>query len=342
MLRDAEKQRSGTPCSGTVPGAAEAMRRFVRLTAFMLAAAAAAAMPQVRSSPAIAPVVSGTAHQALFAIAVDGSRAMAVGASGAILSSDDSGKNWRVNDNPPTSLSLLGLAMSRQCTLAVGQEGLILKKTGEKWKTVKSGTDQRLFSVAVNAKGQAAAVGGFGTVLTSSDCGENWSAVSPRWAGYAEDGVEPHIYAVAVDAGGGITIAGEFGLILHSADSGKNWSLLHKGDASIFSLQLRDDGIGYAVGQSGCILRTADHGASWSALDSGSGAILLGVSSAPGGHVVVTGMREMLESGDDGKSWTHLADGDVRTAWYEGIGQSGPAAPVLAVGHSGRIIRVGG
>jgi len=203
-------------------------------------------------------------------------------------------------------------------------------------------TNFRLFAVSVNSKGQALAVGAFGVVLKSDDSGASWQSVPPTWTTYSDVGVDPHLYAAQVDEAGALTLAGEFGLILHSTDGGKHWAPEHKGDASIFALQLREDGVGYAVGQSGLVLRTADHGVTWTTLTSGSTAILLGVDALPNGHVVASGMHDMIESKDDGKTWTHVISPDASTSWYEGVGTTTESGSFIAVGHSGRIVDVGG
>ena len=67
---------------------------------------------------------------------------------------------------------------------------------------------------------------------------------------------------MAVDDKGVVTAVGEFGLVLRSADAGKTWQALHKGDASLFAMEVSDGG-GYAVGQNGAVLHSTDHGASW-------------------------------------------------------------------------------
>ncbi|MDR3417903.1 MAG: hypothetical protein P4L83_17150 [Nevskia sp.] len=289
----------------------------------------------------VSAIVSGTAHQALFSIAVYGDTGIAVGAAGAILESADAGKTWKEAASVPTQASLLGVSAQQGHAIVVGQEGVVLVMDADgKWVKGNSGTSNRLFAVGVNADGVAAAVGAFGTVLYSRDGGFGWSSIAPDWSGYAKDGEQPHLYDVVVDRAGVITMVGEFGLILRSGDGGKSWQTLHKGDASLFALQLQDDGVGYAVGQNGTVLRSGDGGASWSALNSGTSAILLGVHSAPTGRVVVTGMHDMLRSGDDGKSWTRLGGEEISGSWYQGIAGIGGGQQLLAVGHSGQIVRI--
>ncbi|HZR36704.1 MAG TPA: YCF48-related protein, partial [Nevskia sp.] len=136
---------------------------------------------------------------------------------------------------------------------------------------------------------------------------------------------------------GVITLCGEFGLILRSGDAGKTWKTLHKGDASLFAMEVTDGG-GYAVGQNGAVLHSTDHGSSWSEVKVGTGAILLGVHSADG-KVLITGMHDMLLSRDNGQNWTHLSSEEINTTWYQGTGGGG-GQPLLAVGHAGQIVRV--
>lgn len=287
-------------------------------------------------------VLSGAAHEAQFAVAFGSRRGVAVGSGGSIMASSDAGASWQ-REISPTTLALLGVDVSDTAAIAVGQQGVVLvrRSTDAKWTVTKSGTDNRLFAVALNSRGSALAVGAFGTVIASRDGGETWQSVAPIWKNYAADGIDPHVYAACISADGVMMIAGEFGLILRSATGGATWELLHKGDASLFAMQLRDDGVGYAVGQSGTIVRSKDRGSTWNALPPISSANLLGVHSASDGRVVVTGMRDMLISGDGGETWAHVVTSDTTTSWYAGVAQASLSAPIVMVGHAGQITHVG-
>jgi hypothetical protein len=286
-------------------------------------------------------VVSGGAHEALFDIAFSGASGIAVGTSGTVLSSKDSGKSWKREDMKENSVSLLGVAINGEHAIAVGQQGLILRRDGDRWLKSESGVDKRLFAVGLNSRNRALAVGAFGTALMSDDGGATWRSVAPTWTTYASQGEDPHIYVADVDEPGTLTMGGEFGLILRSSDAGKTWVALHSGDASIFAMTFRDDGIGYAVGQSGTVLRSADRGATWATLESGSKAILLGVAALPNGRVIASGMHDMIESKNDGKTWDHIGNEDVNTSWYLGVSYAAMPETIMAAGQSGRIIDVG-
>jgi photosystem II stability/assembly factor-like uncharacterized protein len=294
------------------------------------------------ATPSVHIVLSGAAHEAQFAVAFGPHRGVAVGSGGSIMVSSDAGASWQ-RENSPTALALLGVDVSDSAAIAVGQQGAILVKrsTDAQWTVTKSGTNNRLFSVALNSRGGALAVGAFGTVIGSRDGGETWQSVAPIWKNFAAEGIEPHMYAAHISSDGVMTMVGEFGLILRSATGGATWELLHKGDASLFAMQLRDDGVGYAVGQSGTILRSTDRGSTWNVLPPISSANLLGVYSASDGRVVATGMRDMLVSGDGGNTWEHVATGDTTTSWYAGVAQASLSASIVMVGHAGQITYVG-
>jgi photosystem II stability/assembly factor-like uncharacterized protein len=285
-------------------------------------------------------LVQGTAHQALFSVAVEGNAAVAVGSAGAIFESSDGGAQWHSVAAPPGTLSMLGVALNHGHAIAVGQLGaVLLRDHAGAWRSVRSGTTERLFAAALNSHGAGIAVGAFGTALATADWGATWHAIAPDWGGYTKDGEQPHLYDATIDDAGVMTMAGEFGFILRSAD-GKTWKTLHHGDASIFALDLRADGGGYAVGQNGTILRTADGGATWQSVDAGTKANLLGVRSTRDGHVAVSGMHDMVTSGDGGGTWSRPPAPRFAAAWYQGIADAGDGRPWLVAGHGGELLSI--
>lgn len=305
------------------------------------ALAACASFVAAAATTPISVVVQGTVHQALFAVDFEGTHGVAVGADGEVQTTEDGGKTWK-KSKLPTNLALLGVHIDAEKTLAVGQSGtMYTKAAGGAWEKGNSGTEKRLFSVSSNASGLSAAVGEFGALQLSEDGGKTWHSLTLDWMTIGtEGGAEPHLYGANVSAEGVISVVGEFGLVLRSTDRGRNWSVQSKGTASLFDIQIRDDGKGFAVGQDGYALKTTDAGLTWTCIDVGSKAILNGVNSSPDGRVVITAMREMVTSSDDGASWTSVSSPEVTTVWYVGVASSG--TEVVAVGQAGRIIRVGG
>lgn len=301
----------------------------------------------------------GIPHDRLFSIAFAGDYGVAVGDVGQIMVSEDGGASW-VRSKAPTDLALLSVAVNGGRTIAVGQMGLILiRDRGEKWKEVESGTKERLLKVAVNSNGLAFAVGAFGTVLRSKDNGLSWELVSPEWKNVAQhylhgsEGrgsaiLNPSLYGIHVGDDGSVIIAGEIGYIVHSNDAGKNWGLVRLGEHSaqtiaptIFDLEVQKDGFGVAVGQSGLILKTTDGGKNWNQIDVPVNANLFSVAMFDGDSIAVVGMRTVLRSKDAGASWEHVTKLDLDTRWYVDLtpASANPSRGLLAVGHSGRIIK---
>jgi Uncharacterized protein related to plant photosystem II stability/assembly factor len=305
-------------------------------------------------------IVQFTPHDRLFSVAFNGDFGEAVGEAGLVLQTMDGGKTWQHETSPPTQSSLFSVAISGSRSIAVGQQGLILIRDGrKKWRTLEPVTDQRLLRVSMNKSGLAVAVGAFGTLLTSLDYGETWSELKPDWGtlyktaetnDFAAVRDEPTLYAAKVFDDGSIVIGGEYGQLNRSADGGITWVPVFRADAAkegstpptLFGMNFRADGTGYAVGQEGLVVMTEDHGKSWSELDSGSKASLFDVESTPDGHVFAIGMRSCLVSTDAGRTWQALKALDVGLNWYSGLGYSSGAGSdsVIAVGHSGRVLKL--
>lgn len=328
------------------------MRRKICLT--LASALCLMAAMQVRSeskSPLIALRAEGIAHSALFGLAFDRDRGVAVGAGGAVLSSTDGGLSWRREAQSATELALLAVARSGTHTIAVGQMGTILLQGPQGWQRVDSGVPARLLSIGVNANGIAVAGGQFGTVLRSSDGGNSWTSAAPDWLAMASADHfgtgEPTIYAAVVENSGRVTIAGEFGVIMRSEDGGKSWRTIRPVDPaaptlSALYITAAGSGNSYAVGQSGELLVSGDGGETWQRRPTPTDHNLLGVAALPDGQVVVTGMRAMLRSTDAGASWQLVREGDSTTDWYQAVRALDGGGRVIAVGHSGRIIQIGG
>lgn len=276
-----------------------------------------------------------TAHDAVYAVAAEGDRALGVGAAGLAVISDDGGRTWTRRPTP-VGTALLGVALAGDRALAVGQSGTILRGDGRTWTAVPSGTEGRLFAVALAGDGTAVAAGGFGVLLRSEDGGATWRNAAPDWAAILEDAVEPHLYAVRM-VGGAVFVAGEFGLVLRSTDGGRTWSATRTGDASLFDLAVDGKGRGLAVGQKGTVVRTTDGGATWQhgALDTDSAVLGVWLS---GERAQAVGIQCAFRSTDGGVTWTPDGRGDVATAWYQSI--AGDGRPIVA-GHSGRIAALG-
>ncbi|TDU28904.1 photosystem II stability/assembly factor-like uncharacterized protein [Panacagrimonas perspica] len=325
------------------------MRKIAKiLTAAVFAAGTIGGNPAVGATT-LKSVRTGTPHQALMSLSMDGSVGYAVGGGGQILSTRDAGREWKAEASP-TAKALLGVSTKGNLTIAVGQMGTILVRDGGgAFTQVESdAVSDRLLSVSVNGRGTAVAVGAFGSAAISHDRGRTWTSIAPNWETLITDqglSFSPHLYAAVMHENGDITISGEAGTIIRSCDLGRSWIVLHKGNpdvreenASILALDFRDDGVAYAVGQEGTVLRSADWGATWTRLHSSS-SILSGVRSTGNGKVVAVGMYSMLVSQDDGRTWSEIDDPNVTSSWYVGLARSG-TTDLMTVGKAGAILLV--
>lgn len=309
----------------------------------------AADQPAGKKPRIVKAIVTGTQHQALFGIAFDQGKGVAVGVGGAIMESQDAGVSWKPVSQSLMKSALLAVDRRGDAAVAVGQGGnVLLQDASGSWTKADAGTTSRLLAVSMNASGLVVIGGEFGTVLKSTDGGNTWASISPTWETFITDvpgAAEPHIYSAKVNDAGVITIAGEFGLILQSADGGSTWQVSNPSAAassSVFAMHLSDTGDSYAVGQRGMILKSTDAGATWQPIVTGSKGNFLGVTTNPQGQVVITGMRVMLRSHDNGTTWKEIRDGDSTTDWYQAVKTADDAGRVMAVGHSGKIIQIGG
>ena len=278
------------------------------------------AVAQEPAANSIEIVRTGIAHDALYALDMNGDKGVAVGNFGLILETADSGATWTVTE-PVTPQGLLGIATAGERQIIVGQAGTVLTRVGDgKWEQLENDLGLRLLNVALHESGLVFAVGEFGAIVRSRDNGKTWESITIDWMQYNDEGYEPHLYDVVIKDENNVVVVGEFGLILWSEDGGDTFTARHTGEESIFDIQLGADGTGtgYAVGQEGTVLRSQDDGQTWQTVDAGSTANLLGVWSGQG-EVVVVGIRELLRSSDDGATWTRSDDLRILRTWYQGI-----------------------
>jgi len=335
---------------------------WIIFLAGMSAEVVSAASP-VENKGSSAVISEATAHDRLLSIRISGEEGIAVGENGRIMVSRDGGVSW-TEEKAPTDLELMSVALSGRRAIAVGQMGLVLiRDGGGEWREIESGTPERLLQVDMNDDGIAIIVGAFGVLLKSTDFGSSWKSIAPDWKSlYNAPKTEPISYddfSVPVDAPSNyivkildnenVVIGGEYGAILRSTDGGKTWAMVYRHPVasgvvapSIFGMEIRKDGVGFAVGQSGIVLKTTDFGQTWKARETPVDRSFFGVASNQHGGVTIVGMRAGLYSSNDGETWKNLNDLDLDINWYSDIVSSaeGQSQEFLAVGHSGRIIRL--
>lgn len=286
-------------------------------------------------------VFHGTAHDMLYDVTFDGKNGLAVGNFGLIVETADGGATWTAQDGVPTDLALLAVVRSGNHCITAGQAGTVLVSSDCKHWTLGHLTgDPRVLDMALTANGTAYAVGGFGTVLKSTDWGQTWTAITIDWSKITDDGAQPHLYRVHVGANGGLVIVGEFGLVLTSADAGATWTVRHKGTDSLFGLAVAPDGDIFVAGQEGVMMKSHDQGATWTDLNSGTKTVLTSIIALPDGKLVASGIHTVLYSNDSGNSWRADTTNRVKLGWDQEVAYGGEVSGhpnVLVVGSDATI-----
>lgn len=304
----------------------------------------AAPLPEVDSINALTSrlIHQGTERDALYAIAYDDGRTYAVGAGTGLLSSTSPGGNWSHQDLDEIDFAVFGIALTNDITMLVGQQGKASIRRGESapWLEMQTGLSERLLNIDAAANGVATVVGGFGSLAVSTDFGSAWKTIETDWESVLNDWFEPHLYDVDVSENQ-ITVVGEFGVVMRSADSGMTWSIQSIGDASLFALDLRADGVGYVVGQDGFVARSEDNGASWTPCLFEGGGNLFGVSSHQD-RVIAVGMRSVLVSDDSCQSFAPRSSPVESTGWWQEAVYQPESNRFLAIGSGGRILSLEG
>ena len=244
-----------------------------------------------------------------------GSYALAVGSSGKLYRSTNSGVTW-FPVAVPTGKTLYAVSHSGSYALAVGSSGTIIRSTdsGISWKIVSSGSTNTLRGVSIYSTfsgGVAFAVGDRGTLLRSTNNGSTWSsqtAPSPPFSSSI-------LYGVQVK--GTVAIAvGSNGWVIRTINAGLTWSkasttsVIGSTSRALYAVSLY--GISpypaIAVGTSGTVIYSKNGGLTWSKGTVPSGTSTLnGVSIAYSSSAIAVGSSgTVLSTSNTGQSWTKI------------------------------------
>ncbi len=183
--------------------------------------------------------------------------------------------------------------------VAVGQEGFIFRSTSDaeprSWEFIAGPTTQGLYDVAFG-NGIFAAVGFFGTVITSSD-GENWTL----------NEVSQPVLLNSVAYGNGRFVSVSSGGIGYVSTNGTSWGEVNTGTINplteiAYGLASNGTPQFVAVGPVGTIVTSPD-GNSWTVRNAGTQLSLNGVTYGSGMFVIVADRSTYLFSQDGGVTW---------------------------------------
>lgn len=294
------------------------LNSLMRLWSITLALGLAALAPvHAQTAPApLAPLalvsaqrVAHATQATMLASTRAGARIVAVGDRGAVLLSDDGGKNFRQSRAVPVNATLTSVSFADERQgWAVGHWGVALHTAdgGETWVLQRSdlNSDRPLFAVQFFDAKRGVAAGLWSLVLITDDGGTTWRTVTmpvPEGAKKAD----LNLLGLFADANQRLYATAERGMVLRSDDQGRSWKYLPTGYKGSFwaGLAARDGAV-LAAGLRGSLYRSADEGRTWSRVDTHSKSSITALAQA-GPDVVGVGLDGLLmRSSDGGASFT--------------------------------------
>lgn len=218
-----------------------------------------------------------------------GSVIVAVGDSGTILYSSDSGNTLQEPVSPPTTVNLNGIDFSDGSNgIAVGGGGVIIytNNGGAGWSVARGqGSGNDLLDVSFfKGTGSAVAVGSGGGLFYTSDYGQNWIAAVPG-IGRTQDFKSAHFVTATV-----AYAVAYAGTVYKTVDAGVNWSKVGYDNVSYLEdVVFFSENTGYILGDKGKIIKTEDGGGDWTLISDDLDAIIYGGDFIDAGTGFVVG-----------------------------------------------------
>lgn len=237
------------------------------------------------------------AQSVLIDIALAGTRLVAVGERGIVITSDDDGLSWRQSD-VPVSVTLTSVQfVDAKNGWAVGHSGVILHSVdgGLTWRSqldgirasqllladakhtsnstqpasqsalrlaqqfVDDGPDKPFLDVRFDDEKHGYAIGAYGLIFRTTDGGESWQP----WMQHVDNPKGMNLYSLQRD-GRLLYLSGEQGYFARSDDDGATFKRLPTPhDASYFEMQVRNNGGLVVAGLRGTAFMSLDRGDSW-------------------------------------------------------------------------------
>ncbi len=159
-----------------------------------------------------------------------------------------------------------------------------------------------VYGIAFKDANNGWAVTGCGSILKTSDGGQNWELT------LGPDSTCNDLYDILISDQGTLIVSGEQGRIMRSTDNGENWQILSiTGTGNLFDLAPIPSGGISAAGENGSILVSTDDGINWINKGPGGTGYARGHywKSATEGYVVGYGLFH--RTFDGGNTWTQIA-----------------------------------
>lgn len=273
------------------------------------------------------------------------------------LRTDDGGATWTLL-SLPTGTSLRRIHFTDSMNgIGVGIGGVIARTSdaGDSWEPVTSPTANSLLGLHVRGN-RMIAMGTWGTVITSTDGGSNWSQLALDVldlysASFDESGIglltgkarvyrsldfgdtwEPvqigtyHTYLSKASFGnesmgasaGWLTSGGLENGVIRTEDGGRHWTNTAAGSAQWLGVHLRPDGVGWLGGGSGANRHTTDFFATSTNHTGPSVAIRSTWAFSTSTAIVAGGYVNggCYRTTNGGSSWAYSATGNIYDIWF--------------------------
>ena len=247
------------------------------------------------------------------AVGSSGQNVVAVGASGVILTSGDSGATWQRQEisSWPSFLDITSCSNGLFAALAFEGEVWLSTDGGRVWNQSRLTTEEAPQAIQCDPAGNLWVVGSFSTVSISRDDGVTWE-VSSR----DEDVIYTDIQFFDERTA---YIAGEFGSLLKTGDAGATWELMPPMPDEFYpqSMYFEDQDKGWIAGLGGVVLETTNGGQSWQIQATGSLVTLYTLAESIG-HIFVVGGEGTIFRYEGGK-WAPVDHGQPFRLYLRGI-----------------------
>jgi len=247
----------------------------------------------------------------------------AVGSSGLILKSTNSGQNWFIQSSGTTAeLKCINFRNSPYvsglgCIAGANGKVFVTIDKGETWLAVNTGVSNTLnAAIVLNDTMTIIAVGENGTIIKSIDMGQTWfQKPSPTTV---------TLKGIAQSWGNNLCAVGQGGVVLTSFDLGEYWSLETSGTSNdLNSVVQYSNSFSnlMAAGSNGTILKSSDAGFNWQPVTSGTTQNLLSIGTS-GFDWYTTNLFYICISGSNGTILMSLDSGRTWQSNYSPINQS--------------------